>query len=256
MFSSVSPAHPLEISRMLNEMTRRLSVAEQYVEVMVEEADMGRADLIANRVYGSTDWTWLIFKFASLKTMNQTIAAGTRLRLPSIPNVLAAMRREQAESVPIFSYFATQAEMDAARGLGADGTGGGTANATEDIFDSVINEAVFIGQPLVIQGTSVSLAENNGTEYKVTGVSVSIGSAGEQIQYSTRGEVSVKDWGGLLGDDNATVPAIGTTMWLAENGRGLLSIAAPQTAGKHAVRVGTIRAGGVLFVDIGQPIGL
>ena len=239
---------------MLSDMKRRLSVNNQYIEVVIEESDQGRPDLIAKRVYGSTDWTWLIFKFASLKTMSQTVTAGTVLKLPSIPNVLAALKRERAEGIPVFSYFSSQSEID---GIQADSQGGsGATKSLDDIFEANITETAYLGQPVIMGSSgSVELAENDGVHYKVVGIMSNSVSAGQKANYLTRGEITISNWSTLL-DSGESMPEANKLIWLAETGRGMLSLTSAQSSGKHAVRIGTTRAGGVLFVDIGQPIGL
>ena len=113
---------------MLLEMERRTTLANQYIDVVVEEADNGRVDLLSTRVYGDPSWGWIIYKFASLRTLDQELPVGMTLRLPSLANVTKAVSREKTEAVPVFEYIASQAELDAlwgTNGTNGDGCMGG-----------------------------------------------------------------------------------------------------------------------------------
>jgi hypothetical protein len=250
-FSSIAGLHPLEIASMLTDMSRRISVDQQYVNVIVEEADLGRADLIAQRIYGDTQLLWVVAKFAGIKSMQDTLVAGKTLQLPSLQNVAQALRKERTEGIPVFSYTATQEEIDSL----TEQTNQSQTNQ-DDIFEELATETIFVGQPIILTADGkVSLAENNGTEYRVHGIALTNSAGNAPVSYTTVGEVEIANWS-ILTSEAATNPTVGKIVYLAETGRGMLTLVPPQSAGKHAVKIGSIRTGEKLFVDVGTPIGL
>ena len=236
---------------MLTDMSRRISVDQQYVNVIVEEADLGRADLIAQRIYGDTQLLWVVAKFAGIKSMQDTLVAGKTLQLPSLQNVAQALRKERTEGIPVFTYTATQEEIDS---LTEQTTQSQTSQ--DDIFEELATEVIIKGQPIILTSDGkVSLAENNGTEYRVHGIALTNSTANSPVSYTVNGEVVIDDWS-ILTSESASTPAVGVQVYLAASGRGMLTLVSPMSAGKHSVKIGSVRTGGKLFVDISNPIGL
>ena len=236
---------------MLTDMSRRISVDQQFVTVIIEEADLGRADLIAQRIYGDTQLLWVVAKFAGIKSMQDTLVAGKTLQLPSLQNVAQALRKERTEGIPVFTYTATQEEIDS---LTEQTTQSQTSQ--DDIFEELATEVIFKGQPIILTADGkVSLAENNGTEYRVHGIALTNSTANSPVSYTVNGEVVIDDWS-ILTSESASTPAVGVQVYLAASGRGMLTLVSPMSAGKHSVKIGSVRTGGKLFVDISNPIGL
>jgi len=239
---------------MLQDMNRRFSLKEQYIEIVVEEIDQGRIDRIAERIYGSMTYTWIIAKFASLKTLDQRLPVGMSLRLPSLANIYKALRKERTSAIPVFEYIATQEELDKLwKGVSEENATGGGGNAA---FDLVAGETIFKGQPIITANDGRGmLAINDGTNYKVIGLAQQDIQVNDEFSYLVSGQLTIDNWSALLNDGDPE-PTTGDLIWLAETGAGKLTTITPQTPNKHAIRIGTMQTPSVLFINLGQPIGL
>lgn len=253
-YSSKSPFSTLEISILVRLMAQRLTMEDQYIDTIVEEADEGRVDRISQRVYGSLEYMWVCAKFAAITSLDGRIPAGTVLRLPSIPNILKALQRERYDKIPVFEFIQDPNVLQQLQAGGSTGTGTAIPNT---VYEGTSVETIMQGQILALTATGkTTLAKNDGVLYKVIGVARVNATAGAQVEYLTQGELTIANWADIRDDGDANAPPANTILWLSETDAGKVMVTAPSTAGKHAVRIGTMRAGNTLYIDIGQPLGI
>ena len=251
-FTSVENLHPLTIATVTQEMMSRLLLKNQYIDTVVEEADEGRADRIALRIYGDLKYLWVVTKFAGLNSLDGRIQTGTTLRLPSRGNILRALQRERTDQIPVFEYI-----RDADLYARLNDSSQEVALASKTVYETVAGENILMGQPIIMdEHGRAMLAVNDGENYKVIGLAMMDALPNGNIKYLAEGEVSLSNWGVLRDDESVDTPPPTTVLWLAPEGRGKLSIHAPSISGKHAVKLGSMRSGSLVFVDIGQPLGM
>jgi|GEM_PF-2531397 len=254
MFSSYAPFHPLTVAKMILEMDKRLKYQSQYVETIVEESDDGRVDKIALRVYGDLSLLWVVAKFASLHSLETRLKAGTVLRLPSRANIAKAIQREKTNEIPVFEYIHDSKELARLNALDElQSEGNGMSNKT--VYEITSAETLSIGTPIVLDGTGQAIkAVNDGVNYKVVGVALESVQSNMNVRYLSMGEISIPNWAALRDDGLAEAPEPNSILWLSLTDAGKITIQSPNVAEKHAVRIGSMRSGSVLHVDIGEPL--
>lgn len=251
MFSSLLQTHSLEMGLMIRQMTKRTKLPDQYINVIVEEADEGRADKIAQRIYGSTDYLWIVNKFASQQSMDGLLVAGMQFKLPSIPNIMKAMERERVEAIPVFEFIADPQMIQT---LTVQAPSTGTINAPS-VFEAYTTVTLIAGQPISLNTVGeIIFSVNDGVNYRVVGMALENAAQGTTAKYVTTGELIINNWAMVRDDGNGAAPDTNTILWLSEASAGKLSVVPPQTAGKHAVRVATQRGGNTVYVDVGIPL--